>query len=132
MNLFNSGLAALLLFPLALTAQQPARNWSCGSDIVRRNALNDPAAQQRQMQIDQDAWHFFSQTTTPAAARGLQIVTLPVVVHIIHDNGPENISDAQVLNGIQQLNEAFANAAYYDQGTGTNTMIILSVIPVEK
>ena len=123
MNLFNSGLAALLLFPLALTAQQPARNWSCGSDIVRRNALNDPAAQQRQMQIDQDAWHFFSQTTTPAAARGLQIVTLPVVVHIIHDNGPENISDAQVLNGIQQLNEAFANAAYYDQGTGTNTMI---------
>ncbi|MBR9919426.1 MAG: hypothetical protein GYB31_01210 [Bacteroidetes bacterium] len=43
---------------------------------------------------------------------------LPVVVHIIHDNGPENISDASVIQGIQNLNDAFANVGYYDQGAG--------------
>lgn len=49
--------------------------------------------------------------------------TLPVVVHIIHDGGPENIPDAQVLQGIQDLNDAYANLGYYDQGTGVDTKI---------
>lgn len=48
---------------------------------------------------------------------------LPVVVHIIHQNGAENISDTQVLQGINDLNEAFANINYYDQNTGIDTQI---------
>ncbi len=48
---------------------------------------------------------------------------IPVVVHIIHENGPENITDAQVIDGIEHLNQAFANIDYYDQGTGVNTQI---------
>lgn len=32
---------------------------------------------------------------------------IPVVVHILHDNGDGNISNEQVLSGIQQLNEDF-------------------------
>ncbi|MEM6396911.1 MAG: M43 family zinc metalloprotease [Bacteroidota bacterium] len=48
---------------------------------------------------------------------------LPVVVHIVHDGGAENISDALVFQGIQDLNDAFANVGYYDQGTGVNTQI---------
>ena len=51
------------------------------------------------------------------------IVTLPVVVHIIHNNGAENISDLQVLQGIQHLNEAYANSGYYDPSDGVNTNI---------
>ncbi len=48
---------------------------------------------------------------------------LPVVVHIIHDNGGENISDALVQTGISDLNDAFANQGYYDKGIGTDTQI---------
>jgi len=51
------------------------------------------------------------------------VVTLPVVVHIIHNNGAENISDAQIFTGIQHLNEAFANSGYYDPSDGVNTQI---------
>lgn len=51
------------------------------------------------------------------------VVTLPVVVHIIHNNGSENISDAQVLTGIQHLNEAFANTGFYNPADGVNTQI---------
>lgn len=49
--------------------------------------------------------------------------TLPVVVHIVHDNGEENISDERVERGIQYLNEAFANQGYYDQGEGVDVDI---------
>jgi gliding motility-associated-like protein len=55
--------------------------------------------------------------------RGQTGVNLAVVVHIIHNNGPENISDAQVLKGIQDLNLAFANTGYYDPADGVNTGI---------
>ncbi|HMH24420.1 MAG TPA: M43 family zinc metalloprotease [Puia sp.] len=50
-------------------------------------------------------------------------IVLPVVVHIIHNNGAENISDAQVMTAIQHLNEAYANSGYYDPADGVNTNI---------
>lgn len=53
----------------------------------------------------------------------LEDCTLPIVVHIIHDNEEENINDAQVIQGIEYLNQAFANTDYYDQNTGVSTDI---------
>ncbi|MBL7829067.1 MAG: hypothetical protein JNJ57_20700, partial [Saprospiraceae bacterium] len=38
---------------------------------------------------------------------------LPVVVHIIHNNGVENISDGQIIAAIEHLNQAFAHEGYY-------------------
>ncbi len=49
--------------------------------------------------------------------------TLPVVVHIIHNGGAENISDDDVRKGIDNLNDAYANLGYYDQNTGVVTGI---------
>ena len=54
---------------------------------------------------------------------GGALYVLPVVVHIIHNNGSENISDATVQQGIQDLNDAYANIAYYDSTTGVDTHI---------
>ncbi len=51
------------------------------------------------------------------------LYTLPVVVHIIHDGGSENISDQSVLDGISHLNSAFANQGYYNPNTGVDTEI---------
>lgn len=51
------------------------------------------------------------------------IHTLPIVVHIVHNNGPENITVAQVLQGIEHLNQAFQNIGYYDPTTGVDTEI---------
>ncbi|MBK8568031.1 MAG: hypothetical protein IPN76_33140, partial [Saprospiraceae bacterium] len=50
--------------------------------------------------------------------------TLPVVVHIIHQNGAENISNQRVYEAINHLNDAFAHTGYYgQQGAGTNVQI---------
>jgi PKD repeat protein len=35
------------------------------------------------------------------------IYTIPVVYHIVHTNGPENVSDAQIYASLQRLNEDF-------------------------
>lgn len=61
--------------------------------------------------------------TTQKKGAGSGVLTLPVVVHIIHDNGPENISDAQVLKGIALLNDAFRNRNYFNPATGVDTEI---------
>lgn len=49
--------------------------------------------------------------------------TLPVVFHVIHENGPENISQERILAGLENVNRAFANSGFYDQGTGVATNI---------
>ncbi|MCB0567160.1 MAG: PKD domain-containing protein, partial [Phaeodactylibacter sp.] len=58
-----------------------------------------------------------------AARSPLTQYTLPVVVHIIHNNGGENISDGQVAEALQHLNDAFANVGYYNPATGVDTEI---------
>jgi PKD repeat protein len=51
------------------------------------------------------------------------LYTIPVVVHIIHNNGTENISDAQVQAGIQHLNDAFRHLAPYNGAKGVDIEI---------
>jgi len=51
------------------------------------------------------------------------VALLPVVIHIVHNNGAENISDAQVKQGIQYLNEAYAALGYYNNGNSTNVQV---------
>lgn len=48
---------------------------------------------------------------------------IPCVVHIIHNNGPENIPDEQVMNCIDQLNDAFSNSGEYETVEGVSTGI---------
>jgi gliding motility-associated-like protein len=80
--------------------------------------LGNPDLRERHEELEK------AYASTTAQMRGqLMPYVLPIVVHVIHDNGAENISDAMALQGIQHLNEAFANMGYYDQGTGVNTQI---------
>ncbi|MBK7939876.1 MAG: hypothetical protein IPJ82_23575 [Lewinellaceae bacterium] len=119
-----SRIAAFISFHLCVVCLNAQTDLDfCGSDLVRLSAMQNPAWQQEQLQHEQQIYHFYKNKSAGASNKAMAVVTLPVVVHIIHDNGAENIPDAQVLAGIQQLNEAFANSAYYDQGSGTNTMI---------
>lgn len=48
---------------------------------------------------------------------------LPVVFHIVHNNGPENISEAAVINTLALLNDAFANANAFATTGGVDTKI---------
>ncbi|MBP7449041.1 MAG: T9SS type A sorting domain-containing protein [Flavobacteriales bacterium] len=49
--------------------------------------------------------------------------TIPVVVHIVHAGGEEDISDAQVLQALDHLNAAFNNEGAFATPQGTATGI---------
>ncbi len=51
------------------------------------------------------------------------VLNIPLVVHLVHDDGPENLTDEQVKQAIEWLNQGFANSGAYARGTGTDTKI---------
>jgi hypothetical protein len=111
------------LFPALLFAQAifSQNEFPCAADYLHQQALQNSAYFQQHQALEQEALEFFSSSL--AAERGSQVVTIPVVVHIIHNNGPENLSDAQVQQAIAWLNQAFANQNYYNQGSGADVGI---------
>jgi PKD repeat protein len=49
------------------------------------------------------------QQTGRQTRSGVPLYIIPIVFHIIHNYGPENISDAQVLDEVRILNEDYSN-----------------------
>ncbi|MCE3279004.1 MAG: hypothetical protein K0S44_1195 [Bacteroidetes bacterium] len=87
----------------------------CSTDeMVKRALANNPqlkqeyeAEQMRLEAIDRDVYQNRSLKNTNRESQLLPIYTIPVVFHIIHQNGPENISDAQIMDQMRILNEDF-------------------------
>ena len=60
-----------------------------------------------QIEADEAALEAYTQQFQPLAESGGSSFVIPVVFHIIHDNGQENISDAQARDAIRVLNDDF-------------------------
>ena len=110
------------LTPL-FSQQEPDGHGFCAQKIVGEAAFQqNPDLRRKQEETEQALYRYLKKRQESAKALP-PIYVLPVVVHIIHDNGPENISDATVIQGIQDLNDAYANVGYYDPATGVDTKI---------
>ncbi len=118
MRLLSTLLAAIFIFFGTLTHGQT--DFCAQRQIHERLWQQRPEVKLRHQQLDMQLREILqSGNHSPLLA----MYTLPVVVHIIHDGGAENIPDAQVIQGIQDLNDAFANVGYYDPTTGVDTDI---------
>ena len=121
--------AVLLLHVLPLSAQQQLNNRSgdsanafisstkniCSNDIILYNLRQDPAYTLKEEAMNVAILKAIQRlNATP--------VTLPVVVHIINQN-PNSITDVQVQNGIQDLNDAFSKSGAYAASLGVDTKI---------
>lgn len=95
---------ALLSTGLAAQAQDGFR---CGTDEMRRKAIAaDPSILQREAELE----HFTRQWLAEHNARrdaDTVILTIPVVFHVVHMNGPENISTEQILDAMEVLNRDY-------------------------
>ncbi len=93
----------------------------CGFDALMQQLGRE---EQKRLGAYEQAWQHLAKAGEKTGHKASPPpYTLPVVVHVIHQNGPENISDAQVQQAIQHLNEAFANTGYYDPATGVSIPI---------
>lgn len=97
-------LAGCLLTSLAW-AQQPTV--LCATDIMRARAIaEDPTYLEREAEFLQELDMLIQ---TSAEARGGEVVyRIPVVFHILHLGGEENISNEQVLDAMAILNRDYA------------------------
>ena len=91
----------------------------CAHDHMLQKAIDsDPGVKSMIESQDAQAYNYVSSSANQAESV-LADFTLPVVVHIVHQNGAENIDNAQVDQAIQDLNAAFDGSF----GTGINTEI---------
>lgn len=81
-----------------------AQHMPCGSAQVNNEAIaNDPAKAELQRKLHEEALEF--EASGEANRGGVKVI--PVVVHVIHNDGPENIYKEQVLDAIEIINEDF-------------------------
>ncbi|MCB9265185.1 MAG: gliding motility-associated C-terminal domain-containing protein [Lewinellaceae bacterium] len=118
-------ICALLCLSFYQLQQSPAPEsadaFCSQAELHRQKMQADAAYRQASLRMEEQLYALAQEAT---AQRGpLAQYTLPVVVHIIHNGGSENISDALVANAIQHLNDAFANVGYYNPATGVDTEI---------
>lgn len=96
----------------------PSAIHGCLTDILHRQQLQHTPGYGRRIQQMENGI-----LQTAGLPRG-GLLVVPVVVHIIHNYGAENISDAQVIRGIDDLNYIFSHAN--PQNTHTNIQFCLA------
>ncbi len=106
-----SFLFSLVLFALSssLSAQSPLKYFSsddthCGTDAYAEEYFQ--ANPEKRVEFTEKTREIF-QSAHHSAARGNEKFIIPVVVHIVHDNGIGNISLEQVQDAIDLLNEDY-------------------------
>ncbi len=93
----------IVLINIPAFAQTPA---PCGTDEIRNEQIkNDPSILEREAAFNAFA-DAFAETNTTTHRSAPYII--PVVFHIIHDYGAENISDAQIYDAIDKINADFS------------------------
>ncbi|MBK8225634.1 MAG: PKD domain-containing protein [Flavobacteriales bacterium] len=100
-------IAALFSFTQS-SAQSPVH--PCGANDLDKALAGHPdpmGERQRIAQADAELEAFTAQWAAENSGAERVVYTIPVVFHIIHNNGPENISDAQVIDAVRILNEDF-------------------------
>jgi PKD repeat protein len=100
---------AMGLVSFMAKAQEPGLSY-CGTTEVRNRVFNDFYQWRIQDSIDRqelsDFTRHYEQSGDASRDRG-QIYIIPVVFHIVHMGGVENISDFQVYDAIRILNEDY-------------------------
>lgn len=103
---------AILFTAIMLQAQQPVFR-PCDTDVMWEKAImKDPAAIKRNELVREARKHFDKQKTqmqiqAHRAATGSLLFRIPVVFHVIHTYGSENISKAQIEDAMRIMNLSF-------------------------
>lgn len=95
-----------LLFLLSFSTQAQEL-LHCGADEMRIQTLKaNPKVAEAVIECDAQL-EAFTKAYEGSGNRGGQVYTIPVVYHVIHKYGNENISVEQLMDGLRILNETF-------------------------
>jgi Pregnancy-associated plasma protein-A len=113
-NLHKSSMRLFLVFVLAFIGREfaSAQNHDvlyCGQTQARERLFQEyPEAESCSHQATIELENkLLMDETMRGGGSDTTVYIIPVVFHIIHDNGPENISDEQIFDAIKVLNRDF-------------------------
>lgn len=97
----------LLASALALTAMQSFAQVPCGTDIDYQRLRKHPVVAAYEAQLEAEIQQNLARINRSMARTTADTFTynIPIVVHILHDYGSENISDTQIYNTVARWNE---------------------------
>ncbi|MGH1435399.1 MAG: M43 family zinc metalloprotease [Lewinella sp.] len=93
----------------------------CGSNLAWQRLME----QQPDLLLLQESLEeaYYQDQQTASLKTAAPPYTIPVVFHIIHQGGTENIPATSIQLSLDHLNQSFANAGPYDPSTGVATNI---------
>lgn len=114
----------LFIFPCFCYAQNnPPAPCAFDSYMRKHKKVTDEFEKQVHNYLDGQNYYSWHQALQNNFSHG-SIYKIPVVVHVVHNNGVENISDAQIQSQIDVLNEDYRKIPFTNgDGSGVDTEI---------
>lgn len=104
-------------FPYSVSANANRVPEACGTDVILHNAREDARFKAAEDKMNADILNYNQRVDSTAT-----IITLPVVFHIVNQN-PGAITDVQIINALNDLNDAFGKTGLYSSSAGADTKI---------
>lgn len=80
----------------------------CGTDEAMADAIKkNPQVLQVQQELEAFTKEYVRTHKPEMSERGAPVYIIPMVFHIVHDFGPENVSDAVVIQAVNTLNKDY-------------------------
>lgn len=100
-------LLTALLFSIFHSFGQEANPKKCHFDHLYQEQMNDPSLRHSLIEAENVIQNKIAEMALRGEKTSATIVTIPVVVHVIYASAQDNISKAQILDGLRVLNEDF-------------------------
>lgn len=109
----------------SILLQQGQSKSVCGSDYQLTQLRKDPLVIARERKMNEDILRVLNNQVTLNGGSGTSAdpYVLPVVFHIVHSTDPYAITDAQIINAVKDLNDAFSKSGAYAASVGADTKI---------
>ncbi len=78
-------------------------------NMVKKALQQDPNYAIERAKLNQFTSAYEATNSALKSSKGVPLYTIPVVVHVIHNYGYENIPKSQILDAIEHLNKSFQN-----------------------
>ena len=111
-NLLNYSVLGLSLVSIGVNAQESNKIIPCNTYAAMEDAFKaDPAAKVRyDKSQEQFKKEYADYTANRTANKGaaVPVYTIPVVFHVLHEGGAENVADASLIYALDYANKDFA------------------------
>lgn len=97
----------LLFIFIVLLSKSLAQNLHCGTDEMHQTLFQEHPEYNQGIQRAYESLNAFTNEFAQHPPKSNATYIIPVVFHIIHQNGVENISDLQIQDAVKQVNLQF-------------------------